>query len=302
MQINDLILFKIDNTILNKRYGKLVISSNELYHNKYHSLCVKCNCDCGKTIYTKLSSLNNLKTTSCGHCHDNIYYTINDYVSYLNVYDYKYGLYIPTLVNTNMIDYLKTYTWVIEHRIGYNNDRCEIRSQKVKYGPHYSLHRVIVSQINKQLRLPLLSDNVQVDHISGNLLNNLYYPGNDYISHYYNNLRMCTPRQNGLNKRCLGYVYKPFHNKNHPYQSYIKINDKLVSKYFSTIDDVIKFNISQLSDEDKSFYYHSPTNPRNWGWTFSNTILNAIGYNDNEYCYNDEDFDPNSVPESNIQA
>lgn len=205
-------------------------------------------------------------------------YKLNDFVSYFDISkNYNEP---PILIPTVSVDYISNFKFRVLHKPNYD----DIVTDNL-----VSIHKLIFEYMNKLCNIKYTFRlNDEIDHISGNVYNNLYIP---YDS-YYNNIRVCTNRQNQLNKPKRGY--QVYHTKSGIY--YIaKIrtgNGQRIYKQFSSPQECIDWNISQLSDEDKSFYYHSPTNPRNWNWTFSNTILNAIGYNDiySEYYYNDEDF------------
>lgn len=205
---------------------------------------------------------------------------MNENISFLYAVDPLYGLNVPVLIpeicKQNKI--ISTSKFIIRHR-RYNYDEI------VTYDSHkfYSLHALIVKIINDMYNIDIvLNDNDEIDHIDGNIYNNLYFPFNDLL----NNLRICTNRQNQLNKSCRGYcVY------GNTFVAKIRTETgKRKYKSFHTPQECINYNISQLSDIDKQYYYHSPSNPRNDPNTFSNTILNAIGYNDNEYEYTDNDF------------
>ena len=57
-------------------------------------------------------------------------------------------------------------------------------------------------------------------------------------------------------------------------------------KTFESPEECVDYNNELLSKsfpELAKYYYHHPDNPRNWPWTFSNTVLKAIGFNDDEY-------------------
>ncbi len=150
-------------------------------------------------------------------------------------------------------------------------DKITERNRKASYS---HLHRVIVSYINSKYNLPPLTDDLIVDHISGNTFNNLYYPFNDY----YNNLRVCNNQQNTLNTPCQGYNVE-----NGKYRAKIIINGETYRKTCATPEECVKFDLDilmKISPENANYYYLSPTNPRNDPTTFSNTYLNYIGYND----------------------
>ena len=276
---------KTDPKLNNLRFEKLVIIEPYKYYKSgnTHEFFVKCKCDCGNEVIVSATNLICHKTTtSCGHCYDNKYEIINDVISLLKIYDYTIGCWSAILINTECVDYLKSIgNWHILHK---SDGTIDIRYCGGSNGLKLLLHRTIVSYINQKYNLQPLTKDLQVDHISGNTFNNLYYP----FDGYYNNLRMCTNKQNVLNTKCVGYK----RNKN-KYLADITINGKRYIKSFQSPQDCINYNnrlIQTVSPIDATFYYHSPTNPRNWNWTFSNTILNAIGYNDNEYAYKDNDF------------
>ena len=205
-------------------------------------------------------------------------YKLNEFVSYFDIS--KIYNEPPILIPTVCTNYISNFKFRVLHKSNYD----DIVTDNL-----VSIHKLIFDYINILYNIKYIArPNDEIDHISGNVYNNLYIPHNSY----YNNIRVCTNRQNQLNKPKLGY--QTYCTKSGIYYiAKIRIeNGKRKYKSFLSPQECIDWNISQLSDEDKSFYYHSPTNPRNWSWTFSNTILNAIGYNDlyDEYDYNDEDF------------
>lgn len=283
--------------LLGKRFGKLVVDrpykfhkiGSALHSGSYH---IHCKCDCGSEVYLFKHAVSKGKISDCG-CSKltNIYEVMNEYVSVLYASNDPYKEY-PILIPTSCVEYMKQqrFQWVLDFCYSTDNridivawDRFKRSNNRVY------IHRIIVDYINSQLGLPKLSDDISIDHISGNTLNNLYYPGNDFISLFYNNLRNCNSRQNQLNKPCIGYRYKPHNSKLKPYEaSIVNLYGNKVYKLFSTPEECIEWNISQLSDEDKPFYYHSKSNPRNWNWTY-NALLNSIGYN-NITWFVDSDF------------
>ena len=282
----------------NKRFGNLTILDSNVYfrtNDKYYCQYFYCKCDCGNTLYVTRNSLMSGTTKTCGHCYNNRFIILNEYVTILQIYDYKNNDWIDTFINTNCIDYVSN---IGRCRILYNghiSNRGDIviSIRKQTDVEMLFITRVIVDYINQQCGLPPLTNDKQIDHISGNTFNNLYYPGDDEISKYYNNLRVCTNRQNNLNRPIIGYI----NNKNicplKPYRASIMLeNGRRKYKQFSSPQECIDWNESQLSSIDKPFYYYSKLNPRNDPTTFSNTILNAIGYNDVLDCeIIDTDFD-----------
>ena len=282
--------FKENDNIINSRYGHYTIIKPYLLYDNHRRCHVIAECDCGTIKTVNLYNLKHGISTSCGHCYDNKYEVINNYVSILKIYNKYIEYWDYILINTNCIEYLKTCgRWRINKILLSDMVTPYFSiSTTVNHSETVLLSRVIVQYINSKYNLPPLSDDLQIDHISGNTFNNLYYPFNDEISKYYNNLRVCTQRQNGLNRPCIGFRKRPINKK---YETSIHITPQITKyKSFSSPQECINYNISQLSDIDKQYYYHSPSNPRNNPNTFSNTILNAIGYNDNEYEYTDDDF------------
>ena len=295
MNIEKLKIKHVDSSLVGLRFGKLTIIEPYKYYridtSNDRNCHVKCVCDCGSIIYPKLKSLTTGHTKKCTHCTDNKFYILNDYVTIMEIYNSITNLYEPVLINTNCVNYIKMIC--NKYTISKSSNRFNIIGHASN--TQFLLYRLIVNYINSQYNLPQLSREFDVDHISGNTFNNLYYPLDDEISRYYNNLRMCTRSQNNLNRYCLGYNYRPKHSIHFPYRSYIRISGKDFYGQFSSPQECINYNnqlILSLSPEDAKFYYHSPTNPRNDPTTFSNTILNAIGYNDTlDYEITDTDFD-----------
>lgn len=286
MNVENLILKRDDETIIGQRFNSWTIISPHIYYNVYNNTnYVMCKCDCGNTEYVSFKDMKSNKSKHCLHCYDNKYIIINDFVSILLIYDFKTNSWIDTYVNTNCIDFLKSIggNWYIKYSnttVGRKEIICHIpKTNKLVY-----LSRVIVEYINELYNIKESSRCFYVDHINGDTLNNLYYP--NFV--YYNNLRKCTSRQNNLNTECAGYT---------------KLNEISTTKYISQIydssgknqrkihltkEECIKFNISLLNDEDKAFYYHSKTNPRNWEFTFGNSILtDDTFYDDNDFIHDD---------------
>lgn len=283
--------------LLGKRFGKLVVDrpykfhkiGSALHSGSYH---IHCKCDCGSEVYLFKHAVSKGKISDCG-CSKltNIYEVMNEYVSVLYASNDPYKEY-PILIPTSCVEYMKQqrFQWVLN--FSYKSDhRIDVvawdRFNKIE---RVYIHRIIVGYINSKLGLPELTDDISIDHISGNTLNNLYYPGNDYNSLYYNNLRYCNARQNLLNKPCKGYSYKPHNSKIKPYEACIRPSNSIgcIYRLCSSPEECIEWNISQLPDKDKPFYYHSKSNPRNWDWTY-NALLNSIGYN-NITWFVDSDF------------
>ena len=277
-----------DKNIVGTEYGNLFICDPYKYRKVgTHNTYVKCKCICGNEMYTQLGGLKNGHTKSCGHCHDNYYTYINDYLSILKIYDTLYDDWVDILVNTNCVEYLLAFgQWYIN----YHKNSVNIHKPEIRGVNHNILHRVIVQYINSQYNLQPLTNDLEIDHISGNTFNNLYYPFDDEISRYYNNLRMCTRRQNGLNRPCKIYHYEPRGIRH--YRTVLEYKGVIYRNSFLTPQECIPYNnklIYDLSPEDAKFYYFHQTNPRNDPTTFSNTILNAIGYNE-DVKYSDTDF------------
>lgn len=268
-------VIKIDNNIINTRYNKWTIISPNIYYNSFNkSYYVKCMCDCGHIDFTTLKDIKSGKSKHCLHCYDNFVVVINDYISILKIHDFRKSSWENIFINTECVSNITTDgNWYIKYSNSTDGRREIIRHIKSTKSLEY-LSRFIVSCINKKYNIKQ-DTYFQVDHINGDQFNNLYYPFNDY----YNNLRVCTTRQNNLNIPCNGYT-----KKNSSYIASIYVNSSARRKSFHSPEECIEWNISQLSDIDKQYYYLSPYNPRNWDWTFSNTILN------DEYDYNDTDF------------
>lgn len=67
------------------------------------------------------------------------------------------------------------------------------------------------------------------------------------------------------------------------------------NKTFQTPEECIDYNNELLSKsfpELAKYYYNHPDNPRNWPWTFRNSVLGSIGFNDDDNIC-DEDFNEN---------
>ena len=283
----------VDNTLVGKTFTNLTIVEPNKYYQKgdtHSRLYVMCKCNCGRTQLFRYDGLIRGRIESCGHCYDNQYIILNDYVSILKIFNRHTDDWVDILVNTNCVEYLKSKsTWYINMN---DNQHVEVRgankyADQIKKKPSYSLlHRVIVDYINQKYNLSLLTDDQQIDHISGNTFNNLYYPGNDNISKFFNNLRVCNNQQNNLNVDCLGY-YK----ENNKYRAHIIINGIHYKKVCNSPQECINFNIDMIKQhtpENLDFYIFSPTNPRNDPTTFSNTYLNYIGYNDGHRSHFEE--------------
>ena len=202
----------IDKSLVGKTFTNLTIIEPNKYYQKgdtHSRLFVMCKCNCGKTQLFRYDGLIRGRIESCGHCYDNQYIILNDYVSILKIFNRHTDDWVDILINTECVDYLKTKsTWYININ---ENKHIEVRgayklSERTCNKSSYSLlHRTIVSYINDKYNLPQLPDDLQVDHISGNTFNNLYYPFDDKISRFFNNLRICNNQQNNLNVSCIGY-------------------------------------------------------------------------------------------------
>ena len=276
----------VDETLLNQTFGYLKIIEPFKYRLKCRKnnwdTFVKCGCSCGRTVITSYCRLKAGQTTTCNHCGDNEYVKINDIISFIKIYNYRNCIWEYVLVNTECVDYLKTFgRWNIWHKpCGHIYITV---NDKIGY-----LSRAVVSFINSKYNLPKLLDNQEIDHIDGNTFNNLYYPYDDY----YNNLRVCNRQQNVLNEKAQGYTFRKEYGT---YQARIVLNGSIHSKSFSTPQECIDHNNELLSKsfpELAKYYYHHPNNPRNWPWTFGNSVLGPIGFNDGNNI-NDEDFNEN---------
>ena len=290
--IDNLRVYRKNTPIFGMIFGNFeVIDSNE-YVVANHSTqdpYIRCRCGiCGKISLKRRSNLICGRYIGCSKCYENRYVKFDDVVSGVWVYDFRFSNWTLILANTECVGYLKTFgNWYINRdKGGYtrvvSNGIIDGNDSKTQI----TLARVIVDYINSKYNLPKLLDNQEIDHIDGNTFNNLYYPYDDY----YNNLRVCTIQQNVLNEKCKGYVKRK--TKKTSFQSWIRICGKPHVKTFESPEECIDYNNSLLSKsfpELAKYYYHHPDNPRNWSWTFSNTVLKAIGFNDDENI-NDEDF------------
>ncbi len=285
----DFILRNRNDSVFGLQFGNFtIVDSNEYTINsgKSHGIYVKCKCGiCGKISFKQLCNLKAGRYVACSRCYENQYVKFDDVVSGVWIYDFRFSNWALILVNTECADYLKTFgNWYINRDKG-GYTRVVSNSFKTQI----TLARAIVSFINNKYNLPKLLDNQEIDHIDGNTFNNLYYPYDDY----YNNLRVCTTQQNVLNESCKGYIKRK--TKSQRFQSWVTVNGKPYVKTFGSPQECIDYNNSLLSKsfpELSKYYYHHPNNPRNWPWTFGNTVLKAIGFNDDENI-NDEDFNEN---------
>ena len=179
MVINSLKFVETDYSLINSCFGKLrIIDGCKYRHNK--NVYVKVECDCGNSLYAQLGSLKNGHTKSCGYCRYNFneYQILNEYISFLKIYDTTMCDWDFILINTEIVDFLKSLcNWQISYHSSLSQ-RKEIRGTIcTKTGKtHISLHRVIVDYINSKYNLSKLLDNQEIDHIDGNTFNNLYYP------------------------------------------------------------------------------------------------------------------------------
>lgn len=299
----------VDNTLIGKTFTNLTIVEPNKYYQKgdtHSRLYVMCKCNCGKTQLFRYDGLIRGRIESCGHCYDNQYIILNDYVTILKVFDRYTEDWVDVLVNTECVDYLKSKsTWYVNISTEPSAYRVIIRgadklAERTKKASYSHLHRVIVEYINQKYGLPPLQDDMQIDHISGNTFNNLYFPKNDPISKYFNNMRVCTGQQNTLNIPCQGY-----HVVGNSYRSQLTINGVVYRKTFETPEECIEYDLNMLkeiSPENMDYYYLSPTNPRNDPTTFSNTYLKYIGYNDSyrSYFITRDDITPESDDDISI--
>ena len=278
----------VDNRLVGTGFGIFTIIEPyryELKHSPYNATFVKCECNlCKNQTFKDLAKMKaGISISNCQECTRNRYIRLNDYVSILKIYDNKTMGWKMALVNTDCADYLKSLNseWSVRYDMKYNY----IRIVSSNYGSKY-LSRAIVDYVNKKYNLPDLSNETFVDHISGNIFNNLYYPDNDY----YNNLRVCSSSQNSMNIPCDGYTLDK--DSGH-FIATISIDGTIYRKSFHTTQECIDYNnslISQINPELSKYYYHHPDNPRNWSWTYSNSVLNSIGFNDSDFICN-EDFE-----------
>ena len=255
----------------------------ELKHSPYNATFVKCECNlCKNQTFKDLAKMKaGISINECQECTRNQYIELNEKVSILKIYDFVIENWIPVFVNTECLDLLKSYgKWSIRRG---NRGCCRIKTSV----PHNAyMYRVIVDYINSKYNLPKLLDNQEIDHIDGNTFNNLYYPYDDY----YNNLRVCDDYQNSLNRPCKGYTIDKNTGR---YAARISVRGVTHGKTFHTPQECIDYNnslVSKLSPEDAKYYYNHPDNPRNWPWTYSNSVLKPLGFTDDDFAQN-EDFD-----------
>lgn len=103
----------VDETLLNQTFGYLKIIEPFKYRLKRKKdnweTFVKCECSCGKTVITSYKRLKIGHTTTCGHCYDNRCVKINDIISFIKICNYRNCIWEYVLVNTERVDYLKTF-------------------------------------------------------------------------------------------------------------------------------------------------------------------------------------------------
>lgn len=266
--------------ILNKTYGYWTVISPYKYrinnHYYYQTKCV-----CGSISYVRESSIKFNHSSSCKYCHSTKYEILTKDISIMWVFNNVE--YVPVLVNTDCVEILSNYVWYFRKRT--TSNLYDVMT--CLNGKTILVYNIIFDFINKKYNIKYQNPE-QIDHIDGNTLNNLYFPFNINL----NNLRCCTSRQNMLNIKSNGYIKR----SNGKYEAYINNStNHQIHHICVSPQECITWNESQLLDIDKPFYYYSKLNPRNNPNTFSNTILNAIGYNDiDDDIFSDNDFENNT--------
>lgn len=144
------------------RYGKLTVIRS-IGKSKKGSYLWECFCECGNKTVTRVDSLKNGHTKSCGKCPTNAFYQENDYMVGLTSNGERF------IFDIDDFELVSKHNWAIGGR-GYLSSRINGKSIK--------MHRLIMGFPNYQL-----------DHRDTLKTNNRR-----------NNLRRCTQTENNYNK------------------------------------------------------------------------------------------------------
>ena len=198
-------------TPIGERFGRLVVIGDggwyESPSGKSRARLVRCKCDCGKEITVRLPYLKNGKTTSCG-C-----YKIDKFVGInrkYNQFDIQDDVCVGYCENgTRFIFDIQDYDTVKNLYWNVTSDGY-IATHSINKNKRISLHRFLTNAPQDKF----------VDHINGDKLDNRR-----------NNLRICTPSQNCMNRhnsitnKCgkIGITYRAYKDR---YEAYIFVNKK----------------------------------------------------------------------------
>lgn len=201
------------------QFGKLIVKYKSDRKAKNGSYYWVCKCDCGNITEVDSSNLKKNKVRSCGKC--KIYNTYEEKDGYMIGYQNN-GKYF--YFDKEDFEKIKQYNWSINGS-GYVINT----SAKYKNKIGLAMHRLIMDA----------PDNMVVDHI-----NHICYDNRKA------NLRICTQRQNNINKEVKGYTKR----KNDKYEVSIRNNGKIMYLgRFDTKEEAIKAR-EEAFDEDHKIY------------------------------------------------
>ncbi|MBO4736587.1 MAG: hypothetical protein J5614_09380, partial [Paludibacteraceae bacterium] len=175
-----------------------IIDPYKYYKSNNQYVHIRCAC-CGKDFYAIYHDIYSNHTKSCGHCYDNKFIIVNDLITIIKIYDHKQCEWKDVIINTDCVEYIKRIgnIWINRNSLDKSREDLAITINHKTV----TLSRIIVNYINSVIGINIDISNYQIDHINGDTYNNLYTP----FDNYYNNLRICTQRQNLLNRECFGY-------------------------------------------------------------------------------------------------
>lgn len=204
-------------SLLGNRYGKLqviAISEKKSSNGSYKWIC---RCDCGNIVVHERGNLLRGHVKSCGKCRVfNTYDLSNDYGIGSTSKGEKFYF------DKEDYEKIKKYNWS-KTGSGYLISTIN--------GIAISMHRYIMDAPKDKL----------VDHVNHNKLDNRKH-----------NLRLCTYRQNNINKKCKGYTKRESGN----YEVAIRKNGKIeYIGVFKTKEEALKARRENYDEDHIKFEY-----------------------------------------------